>query len=380
MNSVLLLAWGAFGAAFLFAAVITAWRDRIADALQQDPPAEDGAWPFVTLVVPVRNGEATITFLLQDLYAQAYPKELVEVIVVDDDSTDRTADIVRGMQRNWPGLSLQRAVGSGKKAAITTGVRHARGELIILTDADARCGPSRVARFVREWKRTRADMLLGPVRTLNSGGIVGAVQEDEQAALLGVAAATGLGGKAMLANGANMAFRAKAFDAVGGYHGDPYASGDDIFLLDRMKRDDRKIAFVLHKEALVTVEAERSFTGFWHQRLRWAGKMRGVPGTGRWIPALAMLFPWGLLTLTILIPWTDAANHGFARAALLIVGAWMLWSLPVIGLAVDLKRFMDMPPQRARMPMSLLAFTGYAPLIALVSLFVRPRWKGRPLR
>ena len=379
MNALLLIALGVFGAAFVFAAVITMWRNRLADTGPHDAGVNLVDRPFVTLIVPVRNGEATIAAVLQDLYVQTWPKARMEVVVVDDASTDRTEAIVRGMQRTWSALLYERAIGEGKKAAITTGVGRARGELILMTDADARCGAERVERFAVEWMRTGADMLMGPVRTVGNG-FFGGLQEDEQAALTGVAAATALGGNALLASGANMAFSAKAFAAVGGYHGDRYASGDDIFLLERMKRDGRKVAYVLRADALVTVEAEPTFTGFRDQRIRWAGKMRGVAGAGKWVAFLALLFPWLLLAVTIGVPWTAAANHGLARAALLIAGAWALWIIPVVGLAVDMKRFMGMPARRFRTLLSLLGFTCYAPLIAMASLFVRPRWRGRSIR
>lgn len=379
MNPLLILALLAFGASFVFAAVLNAWRGRLVEESQRRPalPSVEGPLPFVSFIVPVRNGQETIAALLQDLHAQEYPADLREVIVVDDASEDRTTAIVLGMQRTWPELSLIAAQGAGKKAAITTGVHVAKGGFMVVTDADARCGPERTMCFAGERARSNADMVLGPVRTMGDGGSLSALQEDEQAGLLAVSAATALGGAAVLASGANMAFTREAFLSVGGYEGDRFASGDDMFLLDRMKRAGKRISFVFDREAITTVEAERSFAGFWGQRMRWAGKMRGVRGGGKWLAALGVLLPWGLLLVTCSIDRTAAVNQGLFRAVLLIAAAWVLWIVPVLGLVAEAKHFLGLPPRNARTMISFVCFTCYAPAIAMASLVFRPRWKGR---
>ncbi len=86
--------------------------------------------PVVSMIVPVRDGAATIAGLLQDLHAQRYPKECMEVVVVDDHSADTTVAVVRGMMQQWPQLRLLTNDGDGKKAAITLGVSEAKGALI----------------------------------------------------------------------------------------------------------------------------------------------------------------------------------------------------------------------------------------------------------
>lgn len=378
MSVMLLLAMLGFAAALGFASVVMGWRQRIAEECARPlPPApaiEDRPW--VTLVVPARNARETLPLLLQDLYAGSHPRERTEVLVIDDGSTDGTADPVRGMGRSWPQLRLLANAGEGKKAAITTGVRAAQGELIVLTDADARCGPRRVERIVAAWRATGADLLLVPVRT-EGEGVLGRVQGAEGSALLAVGAATALGGSPLLANGANMAFTRAAFDRVQGFQGDRWASGDDIFLLQRMKRAGMRIRYVLDREALVTVTAEPDLRGFWQQRLRWAGKMRGVKGAGNLLGVLGLSLPWALLVLTCAIDLRLAVGQGLFRSVLLVGSAWLLWSVPVLVLVREADRFLERPSAWALNAFSLLAFSVYAPVIAVASLFVRPVWKGR---
>lgn len=378
MSTLLIIAMLAFAVALGFASVVMGWRQCIAEERRRAPwpapAAEDRPW--VTLIVPARNARETLPLLLQDLHAGSYPRDRTEVLVVDDGSTDGTADPVRGMLRSWPQLRLLASEGPGKKAAIATGVRAAQGGLIVLTDADARCGPRRVERIVAAWRATGADLLLMPVRT-EGEGVLGRLQAAEGSALLGVAAATALGRSPLLANGANMAFTRAAFDRVQGFQGDRWASGDDIFLLQRMKRAGMRIRYALDREALATVTAEPDLRGFWQQRLRWAGKMRGVKGGGTLLGLLGLLLPWALLVLTCAIDLRMAVGQGLFRSVLLVGSAWLLWALPVLALVREADRFLDRPSSTIGNAFSLLAFSVYAPVIAVASLFVRPLWKGR---
>lgn len=384
MSTLLLLCLVAFCGSMLHALVITGWKDAFAKAMPDGKPLDRPPdQQTVSLVVPARNAADTLTPLLQDLHAQQWPKEMIEVLVVDDGSTDGTGALVRSMMRTWPGLHLIAATGAGKKAAIAHGVAEARGEWVVLTDADARCSPMRIQRIMDCVSRDPADLLLMPVETRAGSGMLQALQADEQAALLGVAAGTALQGNPVLANGANMAFRKAAFLAVGGYAGDKWASGDDIFLLCRMRKSGRKVRYLLHPDVLVGVEAERSFTDFWRQRLRWAGKMRGVGGAGSWAAMAALLWPWFLLFTTCSFCVRAWMGPHLGACLMLATSAWLMWLLPVVGLLRGVRRFLHaagrqkMQWENARSVFSYAAFHLYAPVVAVASLAVRPLWKGR---
>jgi cellulose synthase/poly-beta-1,6-N-acetylglucosamine synthase-like glycosyltransferase len=370
-----------FGTSILFAMVLGAWTEGIRAATMQRTALANGKRTGrVCHVVSVRNGEATLVPLLQDLHAQDWPKELIEVVVVDDASMDGTGGIVRSMQRTWPELHLRTNDGEGKKAAIGTGVRLTAAEFVILTDADARCGPLRTVLILERMERDGLDLLILPVHTMAGNGMLGRLQEEEQAGLLGMAAGEALLGRPMLANGANLAFRKSAFEAVGGFEGDTRASGDDVFLVQRMRQAGKRIGYLLDPRVAVVVQAEHTWKGFLVQRLRWAGKMRSVQGLGPWIGLLGMLLPWLLVLRTGAMPLMDHTQGLGPEMISLLVLSWVLWLVPVLVLVRHVRAFLGLNNAWPISALAYVAFCVYSPLIALLALVVRPRWKGRRIR
>lgn len=91
--------------------------------------------PFVSVVVPVWNGEASVRACLEALTSQTYPRDRYEVLLIDNGSTDRTVEIARGVA----GVAVLSEPAPGSYAARNTGLHQARGEIVAFTDAD--CAP-----------------------------------------------------------------------------------------------------------------------------------------------------------------------------------------------------------------------------------------------
>lgn len=377
MSAALLLGLLLFAFAVIQAAVINGWRGRLT-ATGVSEPAEAHDMPGVSVIIPMRDEAERIALLLQDLHAQRYARDRVEVLVVDDGSSDRSAAIVEGMQRSWPALRLLKNHGVGKKAAIGMGVQQAQHDLVLLTDADTRCGPERLVCIAKAMEVEQLDLLIAPVWTEGSG-LLGALQEEEQAALLGVAIGSARAGAPVLAYGANLAFSKAAFLAVGGFSNDHYTSGDDHFLLHRMRANGRSIGALFSPDAAVVTDAETGWRGFVQQRLRWAGKMRGAFSMSSALALVALLWPWLLVTATAQFSLTGSIGHLAWYRALLLIGAWALWIMPLLGLARDVRRGMGRPGSSVRTLLALYCFSVYAPVIAVLSQMLRPRWKGRPV-
>src|SRR5688572_8958532 len=101
--------------------------------------------PFVSVIVPVLNDEARIGGCVAALLAQDYPRERYEVIVVDNGSTDRTYEVVRG----YPVTLLSEAQIRSSFAARNKGMREAVGEIFAFTDSDCTPAPQWLAEGVR---------------------------------------------------------------------------------------------------------------------------------------------------------------------------------------------------------------------------------------
>src|ERR1035437_2206781 len=124
----------------------------------------------VSIIVPARNEELNLMNCLEDLAGQDYPPGLLEVLLMDDGSTDRTVQIAEKFKTDHPGFNLAVMTEAGgtsfrphKKEVIKRAVSFATGELILTTDADTRSGKSWISSVAACYEKSRPKMILGPV-------------------------------------------------------------------------------------------------------------------------------------------------------------------------------------------------------------------------
>ncbi len=235
----------------------------------------------VSVIISVRDEESNIIRVLDSLTAQTYPAQWYEIIVIDDNSTDKTVELVekyseacRGSVRIFQIANYNEGIGSPKKAAITTGVEVALGEIILITDGDVYIPESWIDSYSKAFLESDAKFISGPVmvKTLDS------FYEEMQAVEFAVLVTTGASllslGYPNMCNGANLGFRKEAFNIVGGYTGnDKIISGDDEFLLFKMHNFfPDEIIFLKSKDTLIQTKPVSNIKDFYHQRRRWSGK------------------------------------------------------------------------------------------------------------
>ncbi|MCB0795493.1 MAG: glycosyltransferase [Flavobacteriales bacterium] len=382
MTGLLLLVLACWALALVHGLVFWSWREALRRSASEVVPLHVKEIDL-SVIIPVRNEADGIVALLQDLHGQTHPHANTQVIVVDDGSTDATREKVEDLQARWSELTLLRSPGEGKKAAIGHGVAHARGELLVMTDGDVRCGPDRLRTIAGAWQVQGVDMLLLPVLTDKRWtALLAWLEEAEQAVLQGATLGAGLQGQALLANGANFAVSRKAFlDALGMRTDARWSSGDDLFLLRAVARQGGRIGALAGPEAAVVVEGNTRWREFLSQRLRWAGKMRALPfAPATWVASIALLWPWLAAALSGYLLQHPPVGQGLVRIVLLMTTAWCIWALPIIALACAWQRRVHRPCSSFRMllllPLGMLLST----CIAVVSIFVRPKWKGRRTR
>jgi len=227
---------------------------------------------FVSVIVACRDEGLKLPDLLRSLADQDYSPDLFEVIIVDDNSTDNTPALASACKK-IRNLRLLKNMGSGKKAAIRTGVSEARGELVITTDADCFMGRGWIRIVASFYSEHKADLIICPVDLQGGKGFFQKFQELEFLSLQGITAGTAMEGNPVMCNGANLAFTRKVYLENSEKLHDNIASGDDIFLLHAVKRSERnKIMWLESAVATVGTKASLSYKAFIKQRTRWISK------------------------------------------------------------------------------------------------------------
>jgi len=234
-----------------------------------------------SIVVPFRNEAENLPRLLNALFKETYPKELYEILFINDSSEDDSVKIIEDFIStnkldHWKILNNQRKSSSPKKDAITTAILSSKTDWILTTDADCYALENRLSAFDAFIQKTNPVMVAAPVIFVsnNKNSLLNQLQIQEALSLATVTVA-GFGLKMpFMCNGANLAYQKKAFFDVNGFHGnDSIASGDDVFLLQKMhEKYPGKTGFLKSRDAIVYTQTESSFQKIIRQRVRWASK------------------------------------------------------------------------------------------------------------
>jgi poly-beta-1,6-N-acetyl-D-glucosamine synthase len=250
--------------------ILLAWICRYLLSIKQTSPAGRTS-VFVSVIIACKNEEQNLPELLRSLEKQDYLHELFEIIIVDDNSTDKTAETARSYAGILP-LKVVNNNGSGKKEAIRTGTGLAQGELVLTTDADCTMSAGWIHSIASFHELNKPDMIIGPVRLAGKPGFFGRFQELEFLSLQGITAGTAAAGNPAICNGANLAFTKKAYEANMKNLRFDIATGDDVFLLHSLKKNGSEIRWLESEMACVTTNASDDPASFLKQRRRWASK------------------------------------------------------------------------------------------------------------
>jgi cellulose synthase/poly-beta-1,6-N-acetylglucosamine synthase-like glycosyltransferase len=234
------------------------------------------AKPFVSVVVPLHNEEEYAQKTLECLASQDYTGQL-QVICVNDRSTDRTESIVQDFVKNhehfeYVSITLDSVpVASPKKRALENGFRIANGEIFMTMDAD--CEPpvawvsSMVSQFVEG-----IDIVQGPKRIIpKSQNILQRFQQIDTLGFTLIEGAFFTLDNPMLASAPSLGYRRSLYEKVGGFDGlRAYVSGDDDMLVQKMSEYAQGIVYNLDPQAQVGTAPMDSWKGLFSQRARWA--------------------------------------------------------------------------------------------------------------
>ncbi|TAJ09021.1 glycosyltransferase [Marinilabiliaceae bacterium JC017] len=275
----------------------------------------------ISVIIPFRNEADQLGTLLNTLKTQSLPKDSWELILVNDHSTDQGLAVINQNQQTFTNLRVINNDKQGKKAALKKGVSIARGEYIVTTDADCH--------FQTDWLKTivscihhhAPQLIIGPVKMNGDDSFLSRFQEMDFLALQMCGAGAALAGTPFLCNGANLVFNKGLYQHVN--LKEKYQSGDDMFLLEAVKKSKGVVHYLKSRSAIVETATAPTLQAFLKQRGRWLSKSPGYNDTT-------------VIVVAVLVFFVNALQLLLLVAALFNYKAWPCWLIFFLGkTAVD---------------------------------------------
>jgi cellulose synthase/poly-beta-1,6-N-acetylglucosamine synthase-like glycosyltransferase len=229
-----------------------------------------------SIVISARNEELNIEKLLYSILNLDYSKENFEVIIINDRSTDLTAEKILNYLPKLKNLQLinftENSVLAPKKFALKHGINLANNPIIVCTDADCELPPTLLSEL-NIYYNSGADVVCGPVSYFPKKRFLSNLIACDFASLIAFGAGQIGLRRPIICNGANFSYKKNVFTEVNGFNGiDSIASGDDDLLLKKFAEAKKNIAYSWSTNSLVKTHAPNNILEFYKQRLRWSSK------------------------------------------------------------------------------------------------------------
>ncbi len=374
---------GLVASPWILGPLATMWRVRRSRELGNESVSVQPDGQLVSVIVPARDERHNIDPCVRSILAGDYRN--IEVVVVDDRSTDGTGDVARAIAHDDVRLTVVENPPLpdgwfGKPWACATGARAARGEIFCFTDADARHGPGLVARAVNAMNTRQLDML-----SVAGHQELGSFWERVVQPHVFWMIATRYGGtetinrskraEDKIANGQCIFVRRSAYESIGGHVAVRDQVAEDVALAQRLFAAGTRTELILGRGELTTrmYTSLREIMAGWRKNV-FAGGREAMPWgrVGQVIfPALLLLSP--LLTLLPLLGLLGAAVAGGPQ--------WLMLAASIalaaqVGTWAAVYRWMGAPVRFALLfPLGSVVFAIIA--IQAIARGSRVEWKGR---
>ncbi|WP_435840094.1 glycosyltransferase [Streptomyces chilikensis] len=223
----------------------------------------------VTVLVPAYNEAKCIENTVRSLMASDHP---IEILVIDDGSTDGTAGIVQAM--GLPNVRVIRQLNAGKPAALNRGLANARHDIVVMMDGDTVFEPSTVRELVQPFGDPKVGAVAGNAKVGNKDSLIGAWQHIEYVMGFNLDRRMyDILGCMPTIPGAVGAFRRSALEPIGGMSDDTLAEDTDVTMA--LHRAGWRVVYA--ENARAWTEAPESVQQLWSQRYRWSyGTMQAI--------------------------------------------------------------------------------------------------------
>lgn len=349
----------------------------ICATLSNNGPQQSGELPEVSIVIPARNEAENLPRLFRSIAKLRYPESKLEIIIVNDDSSDNTRETAIRLGSELP-FSLrvidaehgeQETLPQTKTLPLAQGIDVARGEFVLMTDGDCELHENWVNDTVRHFEQS-VGLVCGITLPDYEATEKGTTRFEavDWSLLLGVCAGMCRLGSPLALIGNNYAVRKECYSDIGTFRSIKHNRIDDIALL-RAVADSRKwrVAFAVSPGACVRTLSVGGTAALVKQRYRWMEGFDAVSMRGK------LLFGFGLLThLLWPIFLFFGGTYGLLSAFAILAGDWLV----ILAVLTRLKK--------KGLGRQIVAYPVYAFVYGwglLFALFRRPSitWKGRKL-
>jgi cellulose synthase/poly-beta-1,6-N-acetylglucosamine synthase-like glycosyltransferase len=335
-------------------------------------------------VIPFRNEAKNLPTLLESISNLNYPHKMIEIILVDDFSTDNSERICIQWRMKYEHLDTTLLENlhlsySPKKDALGRAMPIAKHDWIVTTDADCIVN--------KNWLLTLDNYIQTNPEASGPEMIVGAVmyraknnwfhhfQQLDLMSLQGVTIGSFGIGKPFMCNGANFAYTKKIFSEIGGFGGiSDKASGDDVFLLQKaVNTNKEKVHYLKNNDVIVKTKPENDLYKLFMQRVRWAGKSTGYKSSyARFLAVVVLLMNLSLTFAFCLLPFA------FLNWRILLIAFLIKYIVDYILLY---KSNAYLRKGKFFVPVaSSVIYPFFSSLVGIYSLFGSFKWKGRIFR
>ena len=361
----------------VYAILIAAFIIGFDNVKLREPKFEEPTQEF-SIIIPFRNEADNLNNLLQSILHLNYPSNLFEILLVNDESEDASCSIIESFQQSHSHLNIHivqniRRTCSPKKDAINTAIHQSKFNWIVSTDADCEVPTNWLQSFNTFIEKKRPVFISAAVKLKEEQSFLFHVQNLNFISLIGsTIGAFGIK-KPFLCNGANLCYRKDTFKKLNGFEGNTsIASGDDVFLLEKMvKNFPKKTHFLKSKENIVITNSEKQWKSFLNQQIRWASKSGDYKN---WFSIVVGITVF-ITNLSILIIgfslFFEPNNYK------LFIGILLQKMFFDILLIEKTAAFLNSKRSLIYFPIVSLSYPFFTVFIALLSTLKKYEWKGR---
>jgi len=330
-----------------------------------------------SIIIPFRNEAKNLPNLLNSLSKINYPINLFEVILVNDESEDNYQQIISTYKNlNLRVINSKRQTGSPKKDAINTAIKSSKHNWIVTTDADCGVPPNWLQLFNQVIEKEKVLFISAPVKFKKQNSFLFHFQNLNFISLIGSSIGSFGIQKPIMCNGANLCYNKESFLKINGFHGNSkIASGDDVFLMEKMNSSFPKSTYFLKsKEAIVKTKAENNLVNFCNQQVRWAGKSTAYNSFFSKIVGISVL----LINVILILLLISAITTPVYWKYLIIIFSLKLFidfilinkTAKFLSNTLSLKYYL----------ITSVFYPFFITITGISSLFISYKWKGRQFK